>query len=152
MINVNISAATLMTHLVLPKMELRRKGAVINLASVSGQSPQPLQSVYAATKAYLDFFSRGLQVEYSGKGLTIQTLSPSYICTTMTSFSEKMTRPSFFVPSPQAFAQSSIRTLGFSSHTTGYWPHSLQNLLPFAFMPRFIFALNQKFRKDYLLL
>lgn len=68
MIQVNIGAATLMTHIVLPKLEAKKKGAIINLASVSGCSPQPLQSVYAATKAYMDFFSRGLQVEYADKG------------------------------------------------------------------------------------
>ena len=126
----------------------KNKGAIINLASVSGLSPQPLQTVYAATKAYMDFFSRGLQTEYASKGITVQTICPSYICTSMVSFSDKLSKPSFFVPSPDDFAASAIRTLGFSSYTTGYWTHSLQTLFPFAFMPSLIFKLNKGFRKD----
>ena len=112
MIQVNINAATMMTQMVLPLMEKKKKGAIINLASVSGLSPQPLQTVYAATKAYMDFFSRGLQIEYESSGITIQTLCPSYICTSMTAFSDNLSQPSFFVPSPDCFAASAIRTLG----------------------------------------
>ena len=112
MIQVNINAATMMTQMVLPLMEKKKKGAIINLASVSGLSPQPLQTVYAATKAYMDFFSRGLQIEYESRGITVQTLCPSYICTSMTAFSDNLSQPSFFVPSPDSFAASAIRTLG----------------------------------------
>ena len=146
MIKVNINAATMMTQMVLPSMVTKKKGAIINLASVSGLSPQPLQTVYAATKAYTDFFSRGLQTEYNSNGITVQTICPSYICTSMTSFSDKLSQPSFFVPSPDSFASSAIKTLGFSSYTTGYWTHSLQILFPFAFLPSLIYKLNKGFR------
>ena len=37
MIRVNINAATIMTQMVLPLMEKKKKGAIVNLASVSGR-------------------------------------------------------------------------------------------------------------------
>ena len=150
MIDVNIKAATIMTKLILPILESKQKGAVINLASISGLSPQPLQTIYAATKAYMDFFSRGLQTEYSSKNITIQTICPSYICTSMTSFSPSLSTPSFFVPTPEDFAANAVKTIGFSNYTTGFWTHSLQNLFPMAFMPKLIFKLNERFRSQAL--
>ena len=151
MIKTNILATSLMTKLILPQMEEKARGAVINIASVSGLSPQPLQTVYAATKAYVDFFSRGLRYEYEPKGIVIQTICPSYVCTEMTSFSENLSRPSLFVPSPEAFVRSAIKTLGYTNYTTGFWTHGLQtNLLPLAYLPRFILKMNERFRREAL--
>ena len=59
MINVNIGAMTLMTKMILPTMEAKKKGAIINVASAASYSPQPFLSMYSATKAYMDFLSRG---------------------------------------------------------------------------------------------
>ena len=68
MILVNIAAMTLMTKMILPKMEAKKKGAIINVASVAAFAPSPLTSMYSATKAYVDFLSRGLSYEYKDKG------------------------------------------------------------------------------------
>ena len=43
-----------MCRLVLPGMESRGRGAVINLASSAALHPLPLQAVYAATKVSSD--------------------------------------------------------------------------------------------------
>ena len=40
MINVNIGAMTLMNKMILPKMEIKKKGAIINIASVAAMGPQ----------------------------------------------------------------------------------------------------------------
>jgi 17beta-estradiol 17-dehydrogenase / very-long-chain 3-oxoacyl-CoA reductase len=58
MINCNITSVTKMSALVLPGMVKKGKGIIVNNASGSGRSPTPLLSVYSATKAYVDFFSR----------------------------------------------------------------------------------------------
>ena len=76
MINVNIGAMTLMTKMILPKMEEKKKGAIINVASVAAFAPQPIVTMYSATKAYVDFFSRGLSYECSDKGITVQCVCP----------------------------------------------------------------------------
>ncbi len=50
LVNVNVAACTLMCRIVLPNMEQRGRGAIINLASSAALQPLPLQAVYAATK------------------------------------------------------------------------------------------------------
>ena len=69
--------------------------------------------------------------EYSSKNVTIQTISPSYICTSMTSFSSSLSTPSFFVPTPENYAASAVKTIGFSNYTTGFWTHSLQKIVSY---------------------
>ena len=64
MINVNIGSMTLMCKMILPKMEERKRGAVINVASVASFVPNPLMTMYAATKAYVNFFSRGKFLQF----------------------------------------------------------------------------------------
>jgi len=57
-INCNITSLTKMTAIILPGMIKKNKGVIINNASGSGRLPTPLLTVYSATKAYVDFFSR----------------------------------------------------------------------------------------------
>ena len=65
MINVNIGSMTLMCKMILPRMEAQKKGAIINIASVASFAPQPFLTQYAATKAYVSFFSIGNLFFYS---------------------------------------------------------------------------------------
>jgi 17beta-estradiol 17-dehydrogenase / very-long-chain 3-oxoacyl-CoA reductase len=58
MINCNIISVTKMTAIVLPGMVKKKVGIIINNGSGAGRSPVPLNTVYSATKAYVDFFSR----------------------------------------------------------------------------------------------
>lgn len=37
----------------------------------------------------------------------------------------KIKKPTWMAPSPTTYVQSALKTLGVSSHTTGYLPHSL---------------------------
>ena len=43
-----------------------KKGAIVNIASIAGVYPLPYQSVYNGTKAFNDFFSQSVGLEYSG--------------------------------------------------------------------------------------
>ena len=62
MINLNTLSMSLMTHIVLPGMLERRRGAIINISSASGLAPSPMLAQYSATKAYADFFTRAIAV------------------------------------------------------------------------------------------
>lgn len=70
-----------MTAICLPGMVKKRKGIIINNASGSGRMPTPLLTVYSASKAYMDFFSRSLSGEYASKGIIIQSLCPYFVST-----------------------------------------------------------------------
>lgn len=50
LINVNVGATTHMTKLVLPDMQKRKRGAIVNVSSSAELQPLPLLAIYAATK------------------------------------------------------------------------------------------------------
>jgi hypothetical protein len=54
LIQCNIVSVNEMTRLILPQMVERKKGAVINLSSLSAAMCTPLLSVYSGTKSYVD--------------------------------------------------------------------------------------------------
>ncbi|KAG8542953.1 hypothetical protein GDO81_025748 [Engystomops pustulosus] len=52
-INVNIAAAVMMAHIVLPGMVERKRGAIVNVTSATCCQPVPLMTLYAATKVMI---------------------------------------------------------------------------------------------------
>jgi 3-oxoacyl-[acyl-carrier protein] reductase len=61
-----------------------RKGAIINIASVSALVGVRGQTHYAASKGALIAFSRALAAELGGKGIRVNTVVPGFIETGMT--------------------------------------------------------------------
>ena len=51
---------------------------------------------------------------------------PFYVATRMTRYSNTLSRPSLLIPDAEHFASNAIKTLGYTSRTTGYWPHTVQ--------------------------
>jgi short-subunit dehydrogenase len=74
-IALNINALVELTHVFLPMIE-RRRGGVIQLASVAGYFPTPYFAVYGATKAFVVSFSAALWAEYQDRGVRVVCLSP----------------------------------------------------------------------------
>lgn len=79
MIQLNIVALTRMTMLCLPYM---RKGSrLIQFSSGAAFVPQAAFAVYAASKAYVYSFSRALEQELKGRGITITAVCPGPVNT-----------------------------------------------------------------------
>jgi hypothetical protein len=76
MIQLNIGALTALTKAILPGMLARRRGRILNVASIAGFLPGPFAAVYAATKAYVVSFSEALAEELAGTGVSVTTLAP----------------------------------------------------------------------------
>ncbi|RLM65066.1 hypothetical protein C2845_PM16G12940 [Panicum miliaceum] len=127
MVRINVEATTRVTHAVLPGMVERGRGAIVNIGSggASIMPSCPLHTVYAATKAFVDQFSRSLYVEYKSKGIDVQCQVPMYVATKMAS----IRNPSFFAPSPEAYARAAVRYIGYEPRCTPYWPHALWKLV-----------------------
>ena len=75
-IQLNITALTALTRLILPSMVERRSGKVLNVASTAGFQPGPLMAVYYATKAYVISFSEATANELKDTGVTVTCLCP----------------------------------------------------------------------------
>jgi short-subunit dehydrogenase len=76
MIQVNVTALTHLTRLLLPGMVARGRGRILNVASTAAFQPGPLQAVYYATKAYVLSLSEALANELEGTGVTVTCLCP----------------------------------------------------------------------------
>lgn len=81
MVELNLNAPLQLMHLFLPEMIGRKKGAILNVSSVSALQPTPFQTVYGASKAGLQSLSQGIRTELKGTGVTVCTLNPPYVDT-----------------------------------------------------------------------
>ncbi|KAK9531263.1 hypothetical protein VZT92_010698 [Zoarces viviparus] len=141
-VNKNVAVATLMTRLVLPGMLERSRGAVVNISSGACAKPLPGRVTLTASTGYMDHFSRALHLEYSGKGIFVQSLTPFQIASSERQPSSSLT-PGWFVPKPEVYARHAVSTLGVSNRTTGYWPHTLQYGL-MTCIPEWIWVLGSR--------
>lgn len=131
MINVNMTSVCQMTRLVLPRMVDRSKGVILNISSASGMYPVPLLTVYSATKAFVDFFSRGLQEEYRRQGIIVQSVLPFFVATKMT----RIRTPTLDKPTPDRYVQAEVTTVGLQSQTNGYFPHAVMGWVTTKLVP-----------------
>ncbi|KAK9516333.1 hypothetical protein VZT92_024270 [Zoarces viviparus] len=131
MINVNVTSVCQMTRLVLPGMTERSKGVILNISSASGMYPLPLLTVYSSTKAFVDFFSRGLQEEYRRQGIIIQSVLPFFVATKMT----RIRKPTLDKPTPERYVAAELSTVGLQGQTNGYFPHAVMGWLTTKLVP-----------------
>jgi len=84
-INTNLNSAFNVTSQLVEGMTSRNFGRVVNISSVNGQKGQFGQANYASAKAGLHGFTMSVAQETATKGVTVNTVSPGYIETAMTS-------------------------------------------------------------------
>uniref|UniRef100_A0A3B3IAK7 Hydroxysteroid (17-beta) dehydrogenase 12b n=1 Tax=Oryzias latipes TaxID=8090 RepID=A0A3B3IAK7_ORYLA len=128
---LNVPNLDTMTRLVLPRMVERKKGAILNISSASGMYPVPLLTIYSASKAFVDFFSRGLQAEYKSKGIIIQSVLPFFVATKLS----KIRRATLDKPNPDRYVAAEINTVGLQTQTNGYLPHAVMGWVTTALLP-----------------
>ncbi len=83
-INTNLDSVFNVTQPVVKGMIERGFGRIINISSVNGQKGQFGQANYSASKAGLHGFTMAVAQETAGKGVTVNTISPGYVATSMT--------------------------------------------------------------------
>lgn len=76
-IALNTVALTRLASAIAPRLVQAGEGAIVNIGSVVGLAPEFGQSVYAATKAFVQLLSQGLSHELSPKGVYIQAVLPA---------------------------------------------------------------------------
>jgi len=87
---------------VLRTMMKQRSGRIINISSVVGQSGNPGQTNYSASKAGLIGFSKSLAREVATRGITVNVVAPGMIDTDMTAGIEGRAREMLLERIPMA--------------------------------------------------
>jgi 3-oxoacyl-[acyl-carrier protein] reductase len=83
-LNINLRGAFLATQQALPGMLKERWGRIVNIASVVGQSGNPGQVNYVASKAGIIGLTKALAQEVGSRNITVNAVAPGFIETDMT--------------------------------------------------------------------
>ena len=92
-LNVMVRAPLHLTHTALNAMTPRRRGAIVNVASVAGFTPR---GTYGAHKAWVISFSRWANLAYAEQGVKVMALCPGFV---RTEFHERMGARTDNIPS-----------------------------------------------------
>uniref|UniRef100_A0A3P9HNV6 Hydroxysteroid (17-beta) dehydrogenase 3 n=1 Tax=Oryzias latipes TaxID=8090 RepID=A0A3P9HNV6_ORYLA len=104
-----------MCRMILPQMDKRRKGVIVNISSGIASVPFPLYTLYAASKIFVERFSQGLQAEYENRGILIQAVAPFGVCTRMAGYQP----PNSVTFLPEDFVKNSLQYLRAGNKTHG---------------------------------
>jgi len=83
-IATNLTGAFLAIQQVLPGMMRERWGRIINISSVVGETGNPGQANYVASKAGLIGLTKAIAQEMGSRNITVNAVAPGYIETDMT--------------------------------------------------------------------
>ena len=86
MLQLNMSLPVALTHALLPALHQAPKAYILNVASTAAYQAVPSLTLYAASKAFLLSFSRGLRYELKSSNISVACLSPG---ATTTSFADR---------------------------------------------------------------
>jgi NAD(P)-dependent dehydrogenase (short-subunit alcohol dehydrogenase family) len=80
---VNATAVMATCRAVLPAMIARRRGAIVNIASVAAFNPSPTTASYAASKAAVVSLTRSIAYAHGGDGIRANCVAPGWARTPM---------------------------------------------------------------------
>jgi len=112
-VELNVVALLRLTHAALGAMEVRRAGAILNVASLAAYQPNPISATYGATKAFVHSFTHAVREEARGTGVAVMLVCPGY---THTEFHDRAglgesEMPEFVWQSPDTVAAAALRDL-----------------------------------------
>src|SRR5262249_19888477 len=95
-LQTNLTGAFLCSQEAIKTMLRQKYGRIINISSVVGQSGNPGQANYAASKAGIVGLTKALALEVASRNITVNAVAPGFIETAMTeglsvSVKEKLT-------------------------------------------------------------
>jgi short-subunit dehydrogenase len=78
-LRINLWAPEVLSRLVLPDMVQRRRGHIVNVASVGGKTAVPYNAVYSSSKHGLVGFSWSLREEMRSHGVGVSVVCPGFV-------------------------------------------------------------------------
>lgn len=75
-IQLNVMAPSLLTAGLLPNLKKQEAAYILNVSSLAGLSPMAYKTVYPASKAFVQSFSRGLNRELKETSVSVSVVNP----------------------------------------------------------------------------
>lgn len=147
-IQTNLLAPVRLDRGFLPKMVAQKSGVIIHIASIQGKLPLYESTLpYAAAKAGLINYSKGLSNEVSPKGIRVLTVSPGWIKTTSAiAMMERIARNSN--TNIEEATQSVMDALGGIPFGRPAKPEEIAELIGFLVSPRANYLTGTEFVID----
>lgn len=79
MIDTNIKGLLYVTHAILPGMQKRQRGHIVNIGSVAGQECYPNGNVYCATKHAVRALNTSLRIDLLGQPIRVSEVAPGAV-------------------------------------------------------------------------
>jgi 3-oxoacyl-[acyl-carrier protein] reductase len=83
MIGVNVLGLTRVARAAIRPMLRQRGGSIVNVSSIAARHPRRGAVVYAASKAYVETFTKALALELGPKNIRVNAVAPGIIRTAM---------------------------------------------------------------------
>jgi uncharacterized protein len=94
-VRLNVIAVMRLTHAAAHAMAERGRGGILNVSSLAGFQPGPVNATYGATKAFVTSFTEAVHEELKGTGVSVSVLCPGF---THTEFQDRASVPANEVP------------------------------------------------------
>lgn len=118
MVQLNVTALTMLSRLFLPGMIAQKRGMILNVASTAAFQPGPLMAVYYASKSYVVSLSEALYNEARDFGVHVTCLCPG---PTATEFDKraKLANSKLFAKQNNIMDARSVAKIGWSAMKAG---------------------------------
>ena len=83
-LDLNLLAAVRLDRALLPGMIAQSGGSIVHITSGAARYPQPTGLAYAAAKAALTAYSKGLAAEVGRHGIRVNTVAPGFVVSAAT--------------------------------------------------------------------
>jgi short-subunit dehydrogenase len=80
-IDLNVTAPVLLTRLFLGQADAKTTSYILNVGSLGGRFVVPRKQVYGATKSFISYFTKCMQLELLGTNIKMSLLSPGGVNT-----------------------------------------------------------------------
>ena len=116
MFRVNVLGTIYLSKFTALQMAARKRGAIINIASMAGKIATPKSSVYSATKAAVLGYSDALRLELKPLGISVMTVNPGPIRTKFFDKADKsgnyLEKINGIVLNPELVAEKIVHSIG----------------------------------------
>ena len=108
-----------------------------------------LQACYCFLQAYVDVFTKSMQVELATSGVIMQNMAPLFVATKMS----KIRKSRLDAPSATQWARAAVKHIGFETTSSPYWFHAFQwycmSRGPTSLLNYYVLNLHLGFRKGW---
>ena len=111
---MNVTALTRLCRRVLPRLIARRRGGILNVASIAAYLPGPYMAVYFASKAYVLSLSEALHEEARPHGVTVTAVCPGATSTEFATRADFDMKKRFGTDGMSAHAVSRLALEGYA--------------------------------------